>query len=149
MIYFGDADEREYLRRLAKTYAIFFMLRQDPAIVRYFADMTSGLRLYVGTDLLIQALSEHYLPEENRSATLMLQMAGAAGAELILAESVREEIIGNLRGADHEYHNYYEKIEHRLTGSYTLVCDEPTNPDVGPELSDDAANLSIPTFATA
>lgn len=114
-IYSGDPDEREYLRRLAKTYSIFFMLRQDPAIVRYFADMTQRLRLYIGTDLLVQALSEHYLPKENRTATLMLELASAAGAQLLLAESVLEEVLGNIRVADTEYQNYFAKVERHLT----------------------------------
>lgn len=114
-VYGGDPDEREYLRRLAKTYTIFFTLRQDPAIVRYFEDMSASLRLFVGTDMLVQALSEYYLPAENRVATIMLEMAAASGATLLLTENVLEEVVGNLRSADHEYHNYYEKIERRLT----------------------------------
>lgn len=114
-IYAGDADEREYLRRLAKTYSIFFTLRQDPAIVKYFEDMSASLRLYVGTDIIVQAISEYYLPAQNRAATIMLEMAASAGAQLILTENVLEEIASNLRSADHEYHNYYEKIERHLT----------------------------------
>lgn len=114
-IYAGNADEREYLRRLAKTYSIFFTLRQDPAIVQYFEDMSASLRLFVGTDMLVQALSEYYLPPENRAATIMLEMAAASGAQLILTENVLEEVVSNLRSADHEYHNFYVKIERRLT----------------------------------
>lgn len=114
-VYAGDLDEREYLRRLAKTYTIFFTLRQDPAIVRYFEDLNASLRLFVGTDMLVQALSEQYLPAENRAATIMLEMAAASGAQLILAENVLEEVVSNLRSADKEYINFYQNIERRLT----------------------------------
>ena len=118
-IYSADEQEREYLRRLAKTYSIFFLLRQDPKVIRYFEEMNSTFHLLVGSDLLVQAMSERLLPEENQTAANMLRMLHAAGATLILTEPVLDEVAHNLINSDSEFHNYYEAIENRLTPELT------------------------------
>ena len=107
--------KREYLRRLAKTYSIFFLLRQDPKVIRYFQEMNSNFYLLVGSDLLVQAMSEQLLPNGNQTAGNMLRMCPDSGATLVLTESVLDEIVHNLRNADLEFNNYYASIEHRLT----------------------------------
>ena len=62
-LYSGDEREREYLRRLAKTYRILFLLRQDPKVVSYFEEMNANFYLYVGSDLLVRSLSDDYFPQ--------------------------------------------------------------------------------------
>ncbi|QGF23777.1 hypothetical protein Rai3103_08930 [Raineyella fluvialis] len=113
-LYNGGDDEREYLRRLAKTYSMLFVLRQDPKVVEYLEDMTSNFTLYVGTDLLVLAMSERYLDRENQSATNLLGMAQSAGARLILTEPVLEEVVTHLRAADREFEHYYSGVEGHL-----------------------------------
>lgn len=113
--YHGTVDERDYLGRLARTYTLLFTLRNEPRLVEYFSRMTADFYLYVGSDLLVQALSERFLPVENQHARNTLLMAAEAGATLVLTEPVLEEVLGNLRGSDHEFRNHIEGIEHRMT----------------------------------
>lgn len=110
-LYQGSDLEREYLRRLARTYAMLFVLRQDPQVVRYLQEMSSQFYLYVGTDMLIIAMSERYLPSANQSATNLLLMARDAGAKLVLTEPVLDEVVTHLRAADREFENHYRRIE--------------------------------------
>lgn len=114
-LYSGDEREREYLRRLAKTYTILFLLRQDPKVVSYFEEMNANYYLYVGSDLLVRSLSERLLPPENQAVSNLLRMCQKAGATLILSDPVLDEVVGNLRNADTEFRLYYEPLEHRLT----------------------------------
>lgn len=113
--YHGTLDERDYLGRLARTYTLLFTLRNEPRLVEYFSRMGADFYLYVGSDLLVQALSERFLPVENQHARNTLQMAADAGATLVLTEPVVEEVLGNLRSSDHEFRNHIEGIEHRMT----------------------------------
>ncbi len=113
-LYHGSEDEREYLRRLGRTYAMLFVLRQDPKVVEYLSEMTARFTLYVGTDVLVQAMSERYLPEVNRSASNLLRMAQVSGATLILTEPVLEEVVTHLRAADWDFRNHYATVERHL-----------------------------------
>lgn len=113
--YHGTVDERDYLGRLARTYTLLFTLRNEPRLVEYFSRMGADFYLYVGSDILVQALSERFLPVENQHARNTLQMAGDAGVTLVLTEPVVEEVLGNLRSSDHEFRNHIEGVEHRLT----------------------------------
>lgn len=113
--YHGTIDERDYLGRLARTYTLLFTLRNEPRLVEYFNRMGADFYLYVGSDMLVQALSERFLPIENQHARNTLQMAADCGATLVLTEPVVEEVLGNLRSSDHEFRNHIEGVEHRLT----------------------------------
>lgn len=113
--YRGTVDERDYLGRLARTYTLLFTLRNEPRLVEYFSRMGADFYLYVGSDMLVQALSERYLPVENQHARNTLQMAADSGATLVLTEPVVEEVLGNLRASDHEFRNHIEGVEHRMT----------------------------------
>lgn len=113
-LYKGGDDEREYLRRLAKTYAMLFVLRQDPKVVDYLHEMTSHFTLYVGADLIVRSLSERFLTAENQSASNLLSMARSAGATLILTEPTLEEVVTHLRAADREFMNHYSPVEASL-----------------------------------
>jgi hypothetical protein len=113
--YHGTVDERDYLGRLARTYTLLFTLRNEPRLVEYFSRMSADFYLYVGSDMLVQALSERFLPVENQHARNTLQMAADAGATLVLTEPVVEEVLGNLRASDNEFRNQIEVVEHRLT----------------------------------
>jgi hypothetical protein len=80
--YASTAGEREYFDKLSRTYALFLSLKTEPRIVEYFRSMSSRLSLYVGSDLLVLALSEHFLPREDQMVTTMLRVVQASGATL-------------------------------------------------------------------
>jgi hypothetical protein len=114
-IYSGNADEREYLGRLARTYSLLFTLNNEPRLVEYFEQMASDFYLYVGTDMLLRALSERYLPPEGQMCRNMLLMAAQAGVRLVLTEPVLDEVLAHLRSSDREFNNYFATVEHRMT----------------------------------
>lgn len=115
-LYASTSDEREYLRRLSRTYTLLFTLKNEPRVANFFARMASDFYLYVGSDLIIRALSETCLQLADQLSRNTLVFSAQAGMKLILTEPVLEEVLGNLRIADREYVSTYEKIELSLTG---------------------------------
>lgn len=109
--YHSHAAERRYLERLSRTYAILFTLQSEPRLIEYFQEMSAGFYLYVGSDLLIRALSERYLAPEDQATRNMLAMSARAGATLVLVEPVLEEVVSHLRATDLEYRNYVQPAE--------------------------------------
>lgn len=114
-LYQSSPDERVYLGRLARTYTLLFTLHNEPRLVRYFEKMASDFYLYVGSDMLVRALSERYLAAENQLVRNVLLMAAQSGARLVLTQPVLEEVLWNLRSSDLEFRNHLVGIEHRLT----------------------------------
>jgi hypothetical protein len=114
-IYHSTEVEREFLGRLARTYALLFTLSNEPRLVEYFQQMASHFYLYVGTDMIVKAMSERYLDTSNQMFRNILRMAHNAGAKLVLAEPVLDEVISHLRASDAEFRNYIAPVEHRLT----------------------------------
>lgn len=115
MMYHGSVDERDYMGRLARTYALLFTLSSEPRLVDYFQRMASDFYLYVGSDMLVRALSERYLEPPNQLCRNTLLIAARAGAELILTQPVLDEVLGNLRASDFEFLNQIQPIEQRVT----------------------------------
>lgn len=113
--YASSAVEREYLGKLARTYSILFTLNSDPRLIQYFQEMSAGFYLYVGTDMLIRALSERYLPESDQICRNTLRIARSAGATLILTEPVLEEIRTHLQATDQEYRNHFAGLDNSIT----------------------------------
>lgn len=109
--YSSTPAEREYFGKLARTYVLLFTLQQNPRVIQFFQEMAGDFRLYVGTDQIIRAISERYLPVEDRMTRLMLEMARAAGATLLLTEPVVNEVTNHIRLSDNEYRNYIAPME--------------------------------------
>jgi hypothetical protein len=113
VLYDSRPEEREYLQRLARTYALLFTLNTEPRLLEYFQDMGGDFRLYVGSDQIVWALSERYVPEADRMTQNTILMAARTGAKLILTEPVLDEVVNHLRVSDHEYNGHINGIEHR------------------------------------
>ncbi len=114
-LYASTDSERLYLAKLARTYALFFTLGTEPRLVKYFQEMTADFYLYVGSDLLVRALSERYLPLADQVHKNTLLMAARAGSNLVLAAPVLEEVVSHLRATDFEFRNHFQGVEHRVT----------------------------------
>lgn len=82
-LYGSTSDEREYLRRLARTYTLLFTLRNEPKVIDFFAQMASDFYLYVGSDMIVRALSERFLEPADQLCRNMLVMGAEAGMEMI------------------------------------------------------------------
>ena len=112
--YKSSEAEREYLRKLSRTYILLLTLKNEPKIVEYFKSLATKFRLYVGTDIIIRALSEQYLSTENRTTANLLAILSEAGSELILTEKTVEEVATHLRAQILEFENHYHNVENRI-----------------------------------
>lgn len=109
--YESTEKQRRYFSKLSRTYSLLFLLRLDPGVLEYFQSMSSSFVLFVGTDILIRSLSERYLPKEDQMTCNMLEMLRDAGADLILAQPVVEEIHSHLKNTDREFRNDFRNTE--------------------------------------
>jgi hypothetical protein len=113
--YASTEEERIYFARLATTITVLFCLRTEPEVVRYFQGMAADFELFVGSDLLVRALSERYLRQEDQITRNALRIIRHAGATLVLAEPVLDEVFTHVRAADMEFEANYEKVEMHIT----------------------------------
>jgi hypothetical protein len=115
VFYHGSPTQREYLTNLSRTYVLLFTLQVEPKIIEYFSNMSASFRLYLGSDILVKALSERYLKKEDQVARNLLKMSSEAGITLYLSESVLEEVYTHIRGTYFEFMNYFSHIEPYMT----------------------------------
>lgn len=110
--FYGSAEEeRIYFSKLSRTYSLMFSLKVEPRLVDYFQSMMSDFYLYIGTDILVRALSERYLKKEDQITRNLLSMMSDAGARLVLAEPVLEEVCAHLEVTDWEFINHFAEQE--------------------------------------
>lgn len=109
--YTSSEEERVYFGKLSRTYTLLFTLRNEPKIVEYFKSMSSNFVLYVGSDIIISALSERYLAEQDQMTPNMLRILREAGSTLILTDAVVDEVHTHLEGTDWEFQNYFMELE--------------------------------------
>lgn len=109
--YTSTEEERVYFGKLSRTYTLLFTLRNEPRVVEYFKSMSSNFVLYVGSDIIIRALSERYLAAKDQMTINMLRLLNDAGSSLILSESVLDEVHAHLKGSDFEFKNYFLELE--------------------------------------
>ena len=67
IFYQGSPNQREYLTQLSRTYILLFSLQSEPRIIEYFSTMSASFKLFLGSDILVKALSERYLCEGRSS----------------------------------------------------------------------------------
>lgn len=113
--YESDESERKYLLKLSRTYILLLLLRNEPKIVEYFRSLASNFNLYLGTDIFVRALSEHYLDPSNQTTVNLLNILQSAGAKLILTEKTVEELASHLHRQVLEYENHYEAISNKMS----------------------------------
>lgn len=122
VFYASTPRQRTLLQRISRAYGILFALQGEPRVLRYFDDAMSNTHLYVGSDVLVSALSERYVQPEDQRTRNLLKSAHLAGATLILAAPVLDEILGHLRASDREYTNYVEPMGNF---EYALATHQP------------------------
>lgn len=115
VFYHGSQIQREYLINLSRTYVLLFTLRAEPKIIEYFSNMGTSFRLFLGSDILVKALSERYLAEENQTSRNLLKMASATGISMLLSECVLEEIYTHIKATYYEFRNSFSEMEPYIT----------------------------------
>ena len=108
-------DEQAYLLKLSQTYVLLLLLKNEPKVVEYFKNISSKFNLYIGTDFLVRALSEHYLSAENQTTANLFVILNALGANLILTEKAVNELSTHIRSQIFEFENMYMHMEHKIT----------------------------------
>lgn len=121
-LYESTPADRSYFNKLSRTFALLFTLRNDARVVEYFRSMSTKLVLYVGADLLVRALSEHYLRPDDRMTTNLLLILRKSGAELILGSRALEEVWTHIKATDHEFVNWFKWSEPNITTSIVRHC---------------------------
>ncbi len=109
--YNGSEIQREFLRRLSKTYMLVFLTQNDPKISLFFQSLANKLNVFVGTSIIIPALSEYYLDTENKRYWNLLKGARASGVCLMVNEYIVDELVSHFKGINDQYLGLYKDCE--------------------------------------
>jgi hypothetical protein len=111
VFYASSELERSYCGRLARTYILLFTIRNTPEIIEYFNTMTKSFNLYVGTDLIIRAISEYFLDPEDQMTVNTFKILRQAGSRLTMSEVALEEVHSHIWASHLEYNNAFFEID--------------------------------------
>ncbi len=123
LFYGSDEVERRYLGRLARTYMMLFAIKNTPEVIEYFNSMAKTFYLYVGSDLLIRAMSEYYLPKFDQMTVNAFEILKVAGSKLVLTEQMLEEVHSHINASNHEYRNHYLEVDAIVDRDLASECD--------------------------
>ncbi len=101
---------RKLLQRISRAYGIAFVLRGDTRVVQYFDDLLNDTWLYIGSDIIISALSEQYVQPEDQHTRNLLKAAAHAGAHLWLTAPVLDEVLAHIRKSDRGYREQVSRL---------------------------------------
>ena len=116
IFYNSSSTQRKYLYNLSRAYVLLFTLKAEPRIIEYFSSMSASFNLFIGSDILVKALSERYLNEEDQVCRNMLKIAVASGMSLNLSSFVLSEVFWHLKTTNYEFMNNFLEIEPFITG---------------------------------
>ena len=122
VFYDPRAEERLYLEYLCRTSLLCTTLNVAPKLLEYFNQMAGNFRLFVGTDLLVKAISESYLEPGQQQVTNLLKVMATLGSSLLLAEPILTELFTHLHGVDLEYRNHYQAQEQYFKEADITEC---------------------------
>ena len=109
--YSSTEVERLYYGKLSRTYALMLTLRNEPKIVEYFKNMSSRFVLFVGTDIIVRALSERFLSDTDQMTTNMLRILQEARSTLYITHMTVEEVHAHIKTSNYAFENYFRGIE--------------------------------------
>ncbi|MFK7822707.1 MAG: hypothetical protein AB8G05_01015 [Oligoflexales bacterium] len=115
VFYSKNPEEQEYFIKLSRTYSLLFSLHLNHDVVRYFEDMASHLNLLVGSDVIVRALAERYVPEADQQTRNLFKILKGAGSTLFLTHATLEKVHNHLISTNHEFNNHFRSIERRVT----------------------------------
>ncbi|WP_045858675.1 hypothetical protein [Teredinibacter purpureus] len=115
MFYQSSESQRILLTKFSRTYILLFTLQAEPRVVEYFQKATANFRLLVGSDLIIRAMSERFLSEENQMTRNLFKIANSAGISLYLTEPALDGVLKHIIVTDNEYKNHIQPREAYLT----------------------------------
>ncbi|UII31026.1 hypothetical protein LVD17_22290 [Fulvivirga ulvae] len=111
IVYNGSHVQKKFLRSLSNTYILMFLMQWDPKITQYFSSLASNMKVFVGTSVIIPALSEIYLSHHNRRHWSLLKSASVMGIELMVDDVIVEELVQHFYMIKRNYQKYYRENE--------------------------------------
>lgn len=126
IVYNGTIHQKRYFRSLSNTYMMMFLLQWNPQIATYFETMASNLEIYVCTSLLVPALSEYYLTNENKRHWNLLKGAHQAGIRLYISDAIIDELKHHFYMLKNKYETFFRNNEQVYLNSEaeTMYIDE-------------------------
>jgi hypothetical protein len=126
IVYNGSFEQRRYLKSLSNTYMMMFLLQWNPQVALYFEKMASNLKVFVCTSIIIPALSEYYLNEENKRHWNLLKGCQVVGIKLFISDPIIDELISHLNMIKKKYQNMFSFNEevYLMSELETLYIDE-------------------------
>ena len=121
ILYKGTTEETEFLRRLADTYMMLFMLQADPEVARYFASLAGKLRIFVGNSILVPALSEFPLEHRHRRYGNLLKYASTAGVSLYVTAGTIKELAAHIRHVVRSFEDEYSRVTETYTDEMLIT----------------------------
>ncbi|MEG3146531.1 hypothetical protein U1839_17905 [Sphingomonas sp. RT2P30] len=121
--YMSTEVERLYLGKLSRTYVLLLLLKSEPKIIEYFSSMAGSFNLYVGSDVIVRALSETFLSDSSQTTVNLLKILRSAGSELILTQTTVEEVATHIRGQMFEFENVYANNENHIKSDFVEYID--------------------------
>lgn len=126
IVYNGTIEQKKYFKSLSNTYMMMFLLQWNPQIATYFETMASKLVIYVCTSILIPALSEYYLTNENKRHWNLLKGASQAGIRLYISDAIIDELKHHFYMLRSKYETFFRNNEQVYLNSEaeTMYIDE-------------------------
>ena len=110
IIYKGSPEELEFLRRLASTYVLLFLLQCDPKLATFFSVMAGGLCVFVDNSILVPVLSEFPLEMRHRRHWNLLIGARKSGVRLLVERATLSELVSHVRKVVSTWDNEYARV---------------------------------------
>ena len=92
LIQMPDEAVQSHLRRSTDAYTLLAFLRAVPDVQRVVAKLFSHGRVWLDTSIVLPAMAETLLPEEQQRFSSLLRLAGSVGLELRITPGVVEEV---------------------------------------------------------
>ncbi len=120
IIYRGNREELEYVRKLSRAYMLLFLVQCEPRVCDYFDSMAGKLKVFVCNSILVPALSEIGLRTENRRHWNLLLHARNAGVKLFVNKVTLTELVSHIRMSIQAYDQEYRGTEKYYSDERTL-----------------------------
>ena len=126
IVYNGTLEQRRYFKSLSNTYMMMFLLQWNPQVALYFEQMSAKLRIYVCTSIIIPALSEYYLENENKRHWNLLKASQSVGIKLFITDPIIDELVSHFKMVKRKYENIFKSNEevYLMSELETLYIDE-------------------------
>lgn len=122
IVYNGSEVQRKFLKSLSNTYLMMFLLQWEPKLSTYFQTLCSHLKVFVDNSIIVPALSEYFLEEENRRHWNLLLGAKKSGISMFINETLLSELVSHIKMVSNKYYsNFYNMEDYYLGDDFELL----------------------------